>query len=290
MPLPDLLDGIIDYAGLFPPARLGMAEAVKSFLRYADGPEAWIVDKFLCPAGRLQELARELDGKGLEGFPVGVIGVGGADYDAFTTGLEADAKTMTWFQEYAEILSYEVRLPTGAEIEAVARDLGGFDAIDVFLELPWSPAQSDQIAALAATEWLGAKARTGGLDAAAFPSSDALAGFLKDAQDLDVPFKLTAGLHEPLRHFDKEIGAWRHGFLNVLAALAMNETYDFSRGEMAAILDAETLELPGGSFAFEGEKAEGEGVREVFLGFGSCSVEEPIAGLKRLGICEGGLR
>lgn len=58
MPIQEVLEGIIDYAGLFPPAKLGMTDAVRSYLRYTDGKEAWIVDKFLCPAGRLQELAR----------------------------------------------------------------------------------------------------------------------------------------------------------------------------------------------------------------------------------------
>lgn len=290
MPLPEALEGIIDYAGLFPPARLNMAEAVAAYLKVTEGSQAWIVDKFLCPAGRLQEMARELDGKGVEGLPVGVIATASTDYDTFMSALEEDAKSMTWFQEYADIVSYEVRLPEGASVDAVVADLRGFDAIDVYLELPWGPGQSDLVAAIAATEWLGAKARTGGSDVAAFPSSEALAGFLKDAQDLDVPFKLTAGLHEPLRHLDRATGAWHHGFLNILTALAMNETYDFSRSEMAEILEAEQLEFPGGSFSYQGEKAEGEGVREVFIGFGSCSVDEPIAGLKKIGISEGGVR
>lgn len=284
MPLPELLEGIIDYAGLFPPAKLSMPEAVRAYLRYTDGKPAWIVDKFLCPAGRLQELARELEGKDVEGLPVGVIATTSSDYETFMDALEEDAKSMTWFQEYADIVSYEAKLPAGVEVETAANDLRGFDSVDVFLELPWGPEQGDQISAVAGSDWLGAKARTGGLTAADFPSSESLAGFLKEVQDLNVPFKLTAGLHEPIRHLDEGSGAWHHGFLNVLTALAMNEDYDLSRSEMAEILDATKLEFPDGSIRWAGETAEGEGVRDVFCGFGSCSIEEPLAGLSRLGI------
>lgn len=287
MPIQEVLEGIIDYAGLFPPAKLPMGDAVRAYLQFVDGKQAWIVDKFLCPAARLQELARELDGKGVEGLPVGVIATASTDYDTFMSALEEDAKSMTWFQEYAEIVGYEVRLPPEVAVETAAGDLRGFDAVDVYLELPWGPALSDQISAVAVSDWLGAKARTGGPAAADFPSSEDLARFLKEAQDLSVPFKLTAGLHEPIRQQDKATGAWHHGFLNVLVALAMNEDYDLSQGEMTAILDAPKLEFPGGNIVWQGEKAEGEGVREVFVSFGSCSVDEPLAGLAKLGISGG---
>ena len=50
------LGGFIDYAGLFPPAGLRMAEAVGNYASYRTGPHAWALGRFVVPAGRLVEL------------------------------------------------------------------------------------------------------------------------------------------------------------------------------------------------------------------------------------------
>jgi hypothetical protein len=284
-----LLEGILDYAGLFPPARLALDEAASSFGAYREGPERWIVNRFLCPAGRLEELAKLLD-RGSAFGPVGVIGTGGADLDAFEYGLEVDARAMTAFeaamQDRAPIESYEVRRPSG-DLEPVLRDLRAFDSAEVFLEVPWGPGQADDLAAIAETEWLGAKARTGGLEAGAFPSSHELAEFLRSAQDLEITFKLTAGLHHPVRTFDSEIGVWRHGFLNVLAALRLREAEDLSTAETAGVLDAVNLDWSGDGLSWGGRTVRGPGtVRALFAGYGSCSIDEPLEELAELHLLE----
>ena len=51
-----LLAGIIDYAGLFPPASLGMAPAVEEYARQRAAAEAWMLGRFVLPVGRLDEL------------------------------------------------------------------------------------------------------------------------------------------------------------------------------------------------------------------------------------------
>jgi hypothetical protein len=50
-----LLAGLIDYAGLFPPAALSMAEAVANYAGYRGGPDAWALGRFVVPAARLAE-------------------------------------------------------------------------------------------------------------------------------------------------------------------------------------------------------------------------------------------
>lgn len=275
-----LLEGIIDYAGLFPPARLSMAEAMAAYRGYAGGPQRWIVDRFLCPASRLEDLAGLVESMSGEFGPIGVIGTGGPDLDTFETNLESDARAMTAFQnrleERAPIVAFEVRRPEGP-IEPVLSDLRAFDAAEVFLELPWGDRQADDLAAIAEAEWLGAKARTGGLEAAAFPSAEALARFLKGAQDLEVRFKLTAGLHHAVRTFDAELGVWRHGFLNILAAMRIHEEFDLSVAEYASILEQCALDWHEDGVRVADWSAGGPGsVREFFVGFGSCSVDEPL--------------
>src|SRR5438270_12148176 len=55
-----LITGLIDYAGLFPPAGLDMATAVHNFERYRAGEFAWALGRFIVPASRLGELPSPL--------------------------------------------------------------------------------------------------------------------------------------------------------------------------------------------------------------------------------------
>src|SRR5437660_1475932 len=74
-----LLEHVIDYAGLFPPATLPLDEAVRNYARYRTEPEGWMLGRFICPAARLAELSPFAD----ELFPdwrplaVAVLGRGG---------------------------------------------------------------------------------------------------------------------------------------------------------------------------------------------------------------------
>jgi hypothetical protein len=53
-----LLDGILDYAGLFPPADLEMSQAVARYNDYRNGPDSWMLGRFICPVARLSEFER----------------------------------------------------------------------------------------------------------------------------------------------------------------------------------------------------------------------------------------
>jgi len=50
-----LLDGMIDYAGLFPPASLDMMTCVTKYSRYLNGPWRWALGRFVLPVARLDE-------------------------------------------------------------------------------------------------------------------------------------------------------------------------------------------------------------------------------------------
>jgi hypothetical protein len=62
-----LLDHLIDYAGLFPPAALSMEEAVRNYARYRAGQYAWMLGPFVVPKERAHEVP--------SGFPLSVLGV-----------------------------------------------------------------------------------------------------------------------------------------------------------------------------------------------------------------------
>ncbi len=56
-----LLDRLIDYAGMFPPAALGRGDAVANYTRYRDGPHGWMLRWLVVGAAELPHLPRELD-------------------------------------------------------------------------------------------------------------------------------------------------------------------------------------------------------------------------------------
>ncbi|HET7433626.1 MAG TPA: hypothetical protein VFN10_02820 [Thermoanaerobaculia bacterium] len=62
-----LLEGLIDYAGLFPPAALSMQDAVRNYARYRDGEYAWALGKFIVPRERAKEVPPE--------FPLSILGI-----------------------------------------------------------------------------------------------------------------------------------------------------------------------------------------------------------------------
>src|SRR5579864_8920281 len=107
---------------------------------------------------------------------------------------------------------------------ADARMRHGLQDVPAYVELPRGQAWTEELAvALQKLSLAGlcGKIRCGGLEAAAFPSAVQVAGFVREACARSLSFKATAGLHHPVRRFDREIGAYMHGFLNLLACVGL---------------------------------------------------------------------
>ena len=62
-----LFTGLIDYAGLFPPAALPMADAVRNYEAYRQGEHAWMLGRFVVPQPHAHEVPAD--------YPRSVIGV-----------------------------------------------------------------------------------------------------------------------------------------------------------------------------------------------------------------------
>jgi len=56
-PLEALLTHLIDYAGLYPPAALGLPAVIENYERYLNSRDSWILNRLVLPAARLNELA-----------------------------------------------------------------------------------------------------------------------------------------------------------------------------------------------------------------------------------------
>ncbi len=292
-----LLTEAIDYAGLFPPAALTMSQAVDEFLDIKSGPESWMTDRFVVSAKNFELLENELEVHvdEFEGdLEVGVALVA----PTFTTGGAAQEQVRRILQctegDRAVVESVEIRMPTGRELGGCLKALKTRTLLDqdltTYLEFEWSDSMGEAIAEAASSlDSVGFKARTGGVTADLFPSAEQLAHFIVTMASMDVPFKATAGLHQPLRHFDEGLGVHRHGFLNVLLASALAVTHDLNEAEVQAVLEVEdSTEIEFGDdkvtvLGFGLTLSEIEDSYEFFTGFGSCSLQEPIDGLKSLG-------
>ena len=52
-----LLANAVDYAGLYPPASLQLAEVVTNYRRYLHSPEAWMLNRLVLPMEKLSEVS-----------------------------------------------------------------------------------------------------------------------------------------------------------------------------------------------------------------------------------------
>jgi len=251
-----VLEGAVDYAGVFPPAGLGMAAAVANYRRYRAGADAWALGRFVCPAARLEEFARELE-EGDRGIEIAATAPAGGVAEA----LEA-VRRFHQAEARARVTAFEARLageplPTGLE---------------TYWEL--DPAIAEFEAQAMAVKAAGdrAKLRTGGVQTQAIPSVEQVLRFLEVCERLDLPFKATAGLHHaqrgryPLTYEADAPQATMHGYLNLMLAQAALPNQAAAR----SMLEAE--ELPGAELRENRIAA----ARRLFRGFGSCSFEEPL--------------
>ena len=304
-----LLEGILDYAGTFPPAGLTLAAAVSHYARDRAGRDAWMLGRLAIPASALREF-EELAGS-IVGSATDVVQATDVE-QAFrpatpwpltvvlppqpASGLDEVSAFLRDSIERPDvrvgrIVSVEFPPLRAEEIRAMKGQLPG--AIDVFFETPLDADADKRLDAIADARGM-AKVRTGGLMAGAIPGAEGLVHFMTRCWDAGLAFKTTAGLHHAVRGsyaLTYEPGsptATMHGFLNVAVAAALVHA-----GDAAAAADA-LAESSAGAFRFDDEgmvwnartiaNEQLAGARQFFRSFGSCAFREPIEELRAVGV------
>ncbi len=312
------LDGLIDYAGLFPPAELALEPALDLYGRYRTGPDAWMLGRFLIPAARLADAEPLI--AGVEGDAPVRFSVLGAARPApaapAPAGVPPDP-ALAWLSDAEAVIAvargferrlhsravcdaFEFRLPVALALDpdALAGVLGALaprlgDEGRAAVEIPFlADAGTPEPAAYAIDEANGrlgrdafaAKLRCGG---EGVPSPGALASALTAARRAGVPTKATAGLHHPLRHATAS-GPDAPGFVNVFGGAILAAVHDLAADDLAEILDSRdpaewTLgdTLGWRSLSARPEQVETARARTA-LGYGSCSFDEPREDLRAL--------
>jgi hypothetical protein len=275
---PEFLRGLVDDAAIFPPGNAPLDEALEAHHGHRRAAYADLVGPFVVDDRRLTEVH--------DALPVSVVVSGGAGAiepavtwagkaDLTLRGLEVAIRE----SDAGDLAPNVKRIVTA--IDVLAADP---DELAVYVETPRLYDDQPSPTWLAALDELAAaghslKLRTGGPDADAFPSAVELATCIAAALDRELPFKCTAGLHNALRHRDDETGFEHHGFLNVLVATrASLDGADVT--EVASILE----ETDADKLLSRTDEAALARARRWFRSFGSCSVAEPLADLRQLGL------
>lgn len=314
-----LMHGLIDYAGLFPPAQLDLDTAIKNFASYLDSDDRWMLSKFIIPASRLIELDAyaslfELN----KPFHFSVTGKPSETVETFEAHIVQDLEKIRSFkQELDHLVSpdlFEVRLPVNntqddGDLDALlawvdrSKAERGLSHLQIFYEISWKGDwERNSKRGIAALERFnsqrdpshpeaGLKLRCGGVDPAEVPSSEVVASALHLAAQHKLPFKATAGLHHPIRHYREEYGGWMHGFVNLFIAGVLARRQHLTVDELTTIIS----ETDAASFLFEedqvsyktwsiplhGFEAERQ---QAMISYGSCSFDEPREDMQALNL------
>ena len=285
-----LLAGLVDYAGLFPPASEGMREALENYASYRDGPDHLALGRFIVPVSRLKEMedaGRDLmpHRAGSEPWHISVL---------IADNVAAAADEMINFNRhhspgstdgYAVIDVAELK---AANIDDIARQRSMLsDSFIVYFEIPTKGDVSQLVKAIARAG-ARAKVRTGGVTPESIPPAKEVIDFMIACRRDAVPFKATAGLHHPTRGSysltyepDSPVGTM-YGFLNVFVASALVFAGERRDTAIAALgeSDRQAFAIDDDAIVWRGRRITTEQIeasrRELGNSFGSCSFREPV--------------
>lgn len=243
-----LLTRLIDYAGLFPPAALPMAEAVRKYAAYRAGEYAWMLGRFVVPAENVPAVPGD--------FPLSVLGMHDNDTlevkassrdDVERIGAEANGRTI-----YVEVSDLDLINDLAEHGLRAKIRTGGV-----------TPNAFPQAAFVA--NFLRRCAEHG------VP--------FKATAGLHHPVRCM----KALTYDDDAPRGMMHGFVNVFLAAALLPQAESILTEE----DPHAFTFEDDVAAWRGHAVRTEDLArlrsEFAISFGSCSFEEPIADLKELG-------
>ena len=254
--LEKFMNGLIDYAGLFPPAKLPLDEAIDEYIAHFSEEKKWMLGRFIIPISKLNELEKYISKFNEIGtLRLSVLGGQSTSDKEF---LEQTEKEISIINKYREkhngkitIEVIETKLPSESPSkEVMVKIVNLLNTNDLehyheFPELPyvginyatnedegeWDEKITPTIEMISKLEKTGIKLRCGGIVKEAFPSVEQVAAMIQNCSISKVPLKFTAGLHHPIRHHSSEYDTEMHGFINMFGASAFASTFPKPKNE-----------------------------------------------------------
>ena len=248
--LQKIMNGLIDYAGLFPPAKLPLDEAIDEYISHVSDEKEWMLGRFIIPLSKLTELEKHIPKFSKIGtLRLSVLGGQSASDKEF---LEQTKNEISIINEYREkhkgkiaIEVIETKLPSSSpskEVMMKVVNLLNTNSLEHYHEFPklpyvginyatnedegdWDEKITPTIEMISKLEKAGIKLRCGGIVKDAFPSVEQVAAMIQNCSISQVPLKFTAGLHHPIRHHSSEYDTEMHGFINMFCASAFASTF-----------------------------------------------------------------
>lgn len=286
------MSGIIDYAGLFPPADLDLETALANYDAYLHGGQHWMLGNFIVPSAKLVSVYADPE------FHYSVI--------VSPKLWPEEVEQLSMFKGSIKVV--EICLPpskappfdypdTLHHLELQLSRTGLTDIL-VFIESAYLDAAVTAIANFNHNNArrdlirsMGFKLRCGGLKNSAYPDIERVAATIATCCKLDVPIKFTAGMHHPLRNYSESLNIMQHGFLNIFGAALLYANRQLTKQQVQELLKEETmndLTFTDDGFSWKSHFISAATIRslraEKVISFGSCSFTEPLQGIRDLGL------
>lgn len=289
---------LIDYAGLFPPAALPLAEAISNYHSYINDSDSWMLGPFVIPASKLSEL-KPFTAQFNDQYPLRLSVILTKSGD-----IEKDMEAIQLFLEtYKTAGTIEaIEIPLSAQVDSSFLEKLEKQTANYPIYCEMSGTNDQLLSTLDAVHSLnqkslksiGIKMRMGGITADLFPSAERAAFIIYESRKRGLAIKFTAGLHHPIRQYRKEVETKMYGFVNVFTASIMAYCHSINTEIIQAIL----LDEEPANFSFTPNalswrnltvsSAEINKGRNFFASsYGSCSFDEPREELGELTIFHG---
>ena len=288
------MTGLIDYAGLFPPAGLDLETAVRNYAGYLAGEDGWMLGRCIVPAAQLHRVVL------CPGFRCSVI--------VSPAVSEEELDRLGTFTGRVDMV--ETRLPETADSPERCSDhllllnsrlrQAGLQDVRLFVEAASVAPAAAAIAAFNSRRGgeevirdVGYKLRCGGLEKSAFPPPEKVAEAIGICRGHDIPIKFTAGMHYPLRNHAPQLEVMQHGFINIFCAALLCWGHHLSTAEMTECLgdeNANHFHFTEESVSWMENTISASEIKRLrrskVISFGSCSFTEPLEGLRSLGFLD----
>ena len=299
--LQHFLDKLIDYAGLFPPAKLEIQPSLKNYAEHIHSTDRWIMSQFIIPVSRLHAIPSDVMEKYSEVFPLSLSLIS----PDICNEIDIATQILEKYENLTIFTGHESRISVLSTFSQHLLDIHqlrknqNLDFVSFYEVEPsdnWVSQMNEAVSKISIfnAEYetnIGFKLRCGGVEAYMFPSAEDIAHAILACREAGVPMKFTAGLHHPVRHYSESVKTKMYGFFNIFIGGMI--AHKFSLGIdtiITALLDDNpenfTFDENGLSWKkysisnFEIQKYR----QESFISYGSCSFDEPREDLQKLGL------
>jgi hypothetical protein len=288
----ELVDGAIDYAGVFPPAELPIERAFRNYLGYRRNPGAQLLGRFVCTLPHLPAITELLKRSDEKKVYLTLITPTLEAPEVMSRNAPLRVTALETKVEPASFLSLEQRIRSFSDRK-----------VDVLVEPLCSAAPTLEIltpmldmisrigADLTRGSRIGLKLRLGVPSDLHVPKLSDLAAILLACAVRGIPLKLTQGLQHPFTAASPG-GGYRHfGLINVLCAAliasssrrrSQTQLLELLQGDISKLVKFGPTTLTYGSEEFSVVQIKKARTR-LLVSVGSFDFEEPRSELQELG-------